>query len=125
MKSLIIAEKSSVAADIANALGNFKKTGGFFERDDMIVVGAVGHLLGLQCPPGQDVGIPVIPTHFELIPIETSADRLVLVESLIARRDVAALINCCDAGREGELIFRYIYSHSGTKSLSSECGYSR
>jgi DNA topoisomerase-3 len=115
VKSLIIAEKSSVAADIANVLGNFKKTGGFFERDDMIVVGAVGHLLGLQCPPGQDVGIPVIPTHFELVPIETSADRLALVESLIARRDVAALINCCDAGREGELIFRYIYSHSGTK----------
>jgi len=115
MKSLIIAEKSSVAADIANALGNFKKTGGFFEREDMIVVGAVGHLLGLQCPPGQDVGIPVIPTHFELVPIETSADRLALVESLIARRDVVALINCCDAGREGELIFRYIYSHSGTK----------
>jgi DNA topoisomerase-3 len=115
VKTLIIAEKSSVAADIANVLGNFKKTGGFFERDDMIVVGAVGHLLGLQCPPGQDVGIPVIPTHFELVPIETSADRLALVESLIARRDVAALINCCDAGREGELIFRYIYSHSGTK----------
>jgi DNA topoisomerase-3 len=115
MKSLIIAEKSSVAADIAKALGNFKKTGGFFERDDMIIVGAVGHLLGLQCPPSQDGGIPVIPTHFDLVPIETSADRLVLVEGLIARHDVGTLINCCDAGREGELIFRYIYTHSGTK----------
>ena len=50
MKSLIIAEKSSVAADIAKALGNFKKAGRFFERDDMIIVGAVGHLLALQCP---------------------------------------------------------------------------
>lgn len=115
MKSLIIAEKSSVAADIAKALGNFKKAAGYFEREDMIIVGAVGHLLALKCPPNQDAGMPVIPTHFDLVPIETSADRLALVESLIARRDVVSLINCCDAGREGELIFRYIYTHSGTK----------
>lgn len=114
MKSLIIAEKSSVAADIAKSLGDFKKAGGYFEREDLIVVGAVGHLLGLKCPPDQDRDVPVIPTHFELAPIEQTADKLVLIESLIARRDVGAVINCCDAGREGELIFRYIYSHAGT-----------
>lgn len=115
MKSLIIAEKSSVAADIAKSLGNFKKAGGYFERDDLIIIGAVGHLLGLKCPKDQDGDFPVIPTYFELAPIAQTADKLEQIESLIARRDVGAIINCCDAGREGELIFRYIYSHAGTQ----------
>ena len=115
MKNLIIAEKSSVAADIAKSLGNFKKMGGFFEREDLIITGAVGHLLALKVPAGQDNGtLPLIPSHFDLEPIEKTADKLELIESLIARRDVGAVINCCDAGREGELIFRYIYSHAGT-----------
>jgi DNA topoisomerase-3 len=114
VKSLIIAEKPSVAADIAKSLGNFKKSGGYFERDDLIIIGALGHLLGLKCPKEQDGGFPVIPTHFELDPLDGTTERLEQIESLIARRDIGAVINCCDAGREGELIFRYIYTHSGS-----------
>ncbi len=120
-KSLIIAEKPSVAADIARALGNFTKNTDFFENDQYVISSAVGHLLELVIPEEYEVkrgkwsfaNLPVIPPHFDLNPIEKTSSRLKLLSKLIKRKDVDSLINACDAGREGELIFYYILRHVG------------
>ncbi|MBL6764758.1 MAG: DNA topoisomerase III [Verrucomicrobiae bacterium] len=122
-KALIIAEKPSVAGDIARALGGFTKHSDYFESDELVVSSAVGHLLELVEPEAFQVKrgkwtfkqLPVIPDHFDLNPIEKSAGRLRLLKKLIKRKDVDTLINACDAGREGELIFRYIAQHTATK----------
>ena len=119
-KKLIIAEKPSVAADIARALGGFTKHDDYFESDDCVLSSAVGHLLELACPEEYEVKrgkwsfahLPVIPPHFALRPIEKSEPRLKLLTRLIKRKDVGALVNACDAGREGELIFNYIVQHA-------------
>src|SRR5947208_16239449 len=125
-KALIIAEKPSVASDIAKALGGFKKQDDYFESDQYVLSSAVGHLLEL-CVPDQFEGkrgkwtfahLPVIPPHFDLRPIERNEARLKLLLKLIKRADVEALINACDAGREGELIFRYIVQYSKAKQPS-------
>jgi len=121
-KSLIIAEKPSVAADIARALGGFTRKGDYFESDDWVLAAAVGHLLELVVPEQFEVKrgkwsfahLPVIPPHFALAPIERNAERLNLLLRLIKRKDVSRLVNACDAGREGELIFRYIVQHART-----------
>jgi len=122
-KKLIIAEKPSVAADITRALGGFTRKGEYFESDDYVVSSAVGHLLQLAVPEEYDVKkgkwsfahLPVIPPRFELAPIERSAERLNVLLRLLKRKDVVGLINACDAGREGELIFRYIAQHAKTQ----------
>jgi DNA topoisomerase III len=122
-KKLIIAEKPSVAADIARALGGFKRTGDYFESDRYVLSSAVGHLLELIVPAEHDVKrgkwsfsrLPLIPPHFDLAPIEKSETRLNLLLRLMKRKDVTSLVNACDAGREGELIFRYIVQHARTK----------
>ena len=116
---LIIAEKPSVAADIARALGGFTKRDDFFESENALVCSAVGHLLELACPEEFEVkrgkwsfaNLPVIPPHFALRPIEKTESRLKLLTKLIKRKDVSSLVNACDAGREGELIFSYIVQH--------------
>src|SRR5881296_1581113 len=121
-KALIIAEKPSVASDIAKALGGFKKQDDYYESDRYVLSSAVGHLLELQCPEEFEAkkgkwtfpNLPVIPPHFDLQPIERNENRLKLLAKLIKRKDVDALINACDAGREGELIFRYIVKHART-----------
>ena len=118
-KTLIIAEKPSVAGDIAKALGGFAKSGDFQESDRYVVSSAVGHLLQITDPEQFEVKrgkwtfahLPVIPPHFDLQPIEKN-ERLRLLTKLINRKDVDQLINACDAGREGELIFRYIVQHA-------------
>src|SRR5438552_3363589 len=120
-KALIIAEKPSVAADIAKALGGFKKQDDYYESDQYVLSSAVGHLLQLAVPEEHEVKrgkwtfahLPVIPPHFDLKPIEKNEARLKLLVKLIKRKDVDTLINACDAGREGELIFRYIVRHAG------------
>jgi DNA topoisomerase III len=122
-KKLVIAEKPSVAADIARALGGFTRKGDYFESDEYVVSSAVGHLLTLAVPEKFDVKkgkwsfthLPVIPPHFELSPLEKSEQRLNLLLRLMKRKDVAGLVNACDAGREGELIFRYIVQHARIK----------
>ena len=119
-KKLIIAEKPSVAADIARALGGFTKHDDHFESDDQVICSAVGHLLELACPEEYEVKrgkwsfthLPVIPPHFALAPIAKSESRLKLLTRLLKRKDVTALVNACDAGREGELIFNYIVQHA-------------
>jgi DNA topoisomerase-3 len=122
-KKLIIAEKPSVAADIARALGGFKRSGDYYESDRYVLSSAVGHLLELAVPAEHDVKrgkwsfsrLPVIPPHFSLTPIEKSETRLNLLLRLMKRKDVTGLVNACDAGREGELIFRYIVQHARNK----------
>ncbi len=119
-KTLIIAEKPSVAGDIARVLGGFKRVDDYFENDEYVVSSAVGHLLELIPPDDYEVKrgkwsfahLPVIPPHFDLRPIEKSEPRLKLLTKLLKRKDVSAIINACDAGREGELIFRYIMRHA-------------
>ena len=115
-KALIIAEKPSVAADIARALSGFTKHQDYYESDRFVLSSAVGHLLELRAPESHDVKrgkwtfthLPVIPPHFDLAPIARAESRLKVLLKLIKRKDVTELINACDAGREGELIFRYI-----------------
>ena len=118
MKSLIIAEKPSVAADLARALGKVPKKGDHFENDDYVISSAVGHIVELQMPEDIDKkkygfwrleALPIIPEKFELKPIEDAKARFDLLKKLLSRKDVALVINACDAGREGELIFTYIY----------------
>ncbi len=123
-KTLVIAEKPSVQTDLARVLGRelgkFEKKGkdrnSYFENDTAIVTSAVGHLVELKMPEGPNgkklpwgiKHLPVIPDKFELQPIEKSETRLNLLLRLIKRKEVDEIINACDAGREGELIFRYI-----------------
>ena len=122
-KALIIAEKPSVAGDIAKALGGFAKHDEYYESDGYVLSSAVGHLLELCVPEQFEVkkgkwtfnALPIIPPHFDLRPIEKSANRLKVLTKLIKRKDVDTLINACDAGREGELIFRYIVQHTRAK----------
>src|SRR5437016_5132658 len=121
-KALIIAEKPSVAGDIARALGGFKKQDDYYESERYVLSSAVGHLLEIVVPEEHEVKrgkwtfahLPVIPPHFDLNPIEKNEARRKLLVKLIKRKDVDGLINACDAGREGELIFRYIVRHAGT-----------
>jgi DNA topoisomerase-3 len=121
-KSLIIAEKPSVAADIARALGGFTRQGEYFESDRYVLSSAVGHLLEIGMPEDEEVKrgkwtfahLPAIPSRFALKPIEKNEDRLKVLLRLIKRKDVTDLVNACDAGREGELIFRYIAQYAKT-----------
>jgi DNA topoisomerase-3 len=115
-KTLIIAEKPSVAADIARALGGFTRHDDYHESAAYVLSSAVGHLLEIGMPEEEEVKrgkwtfahLPAIPSQFALKPIEKNANRLKTLLSLIKRKDIGDLINACDAGREGELIFRYI-----------------
>ena len=125
-KSLIIAEKPSVAQDIVRALtpvsGKFDKQAEYFENDQYIVTSAVGHLVEITAPEEYDVkrgkwsfaNLPVVPPHFDLAPIDKNKTRLNAVVKLVKRKDVTDLINACDAGREGELIFRLIVQYAGS-----------
>ncbi|MDB4330519.1 toprim domain-containing protein, partial [Akkermansiaceae bacterium] len=121
-KILIIAEKPSVATDLskalAKALGKFEKKGKsrdaqYFENDQAMITSAVGHLVELKMPTGPngknlpwkfDV-LPAIPQTFELQPIEQTEGRLKHVLKLAKSKAVTEIVNACDAGREGELIF--------------------
>jgi DNA topoisomerase-3 len=121
-KALIIAEKPSVAADIARALGGFTRHQDYYESDAYVLSSAVGHLLQLSNPAEVTRGkwsfahLPMIPPHFDVAPIDKRGeDRLKLLARLIKRKDVTELINACDAGREGELIFRYIVQYAKAK----------
>ena len=123
-KTIIIAEKPSVAQDIVRALtpvsGKFEKLAEHFENDTWVVTSAVGHLVEIKAPEAYDVKrgkwsfahLPVVPPHFELAPIDKAKTRLNAVVKLLKRKDVTAIVNACDAGREGELIFRLIEQYA-------------
>lgn len=124
-KTLVIAEKPSVAQDIVRALtpvaGKFDKHDDHFENEQYVVTSAVGHLVEIAAPEQFDVKrgkwsfahLPVLPPFFELKPIDKTKSRLSAVVRLAKRKDVGRLINACDAGREGELIFRLIEQYAG------------
>ncbi|MDB5747029.1 MAG: topoisomerase, partial [Massilia sp.] len=122
-KTLIIAEKPSVANDIAKTLGGFTKHDEYFENDEYVLSSAVGHLLEIAVPEEYDVKrgkwsfthLPMIPPYFALNPIAKTESRLKVLNKLIKRKDVTTLINACDAGREGELIFRLIAQNAKAK----------
>ena len=128
-KTLIIAEKPSVAADLARVLGKqlgkFKKdeSGQSFSNDTLIITSAVGHLVEQKKPQTEDGKslpwkmeyLPVMPRTMELEPIDKSADRLRKVLKLARNKEVTTLVNACDAGREGELIFRNIIRYGKIK----------
>jgi DNA topoisomerase-3 len=131
-KTLIIAEKPSVALDLTRALGKlpevgkfekveFSKRDSYHESEHVIVSSAIGHLVEL-CMPNQQTGaklkwsfehLPILPDSFELQPIEDSKSRLQMLLKLMRRKDVGLIVNACDAGREGELIFRYLVQIAG------------
>ena len=127
MKTLVIAEKPSVARDIAAALtssvGKFEKLDDSFENEQYIITSAVGHLVEIAAPEAYEVkrgkwsfaNLPVLPPHFDLKPIDKTKSRLNAVVKLAKRKDVGDLINACDAGREGELIFRLIEQYASEK----------
>lgn len=122
-QTLVIAEKPSVAGDIARALGGFKKDGDFWASDGMLIGSAVGHLLEIKAPEDYDVkrgrwsfaNLPVIPPYFDLQPIAKNEAKFTSLAKKIRSRNVTDVINACDAGREGELIFRYIMQATGSK----------
>ena len=123
-KTIIIAEKPSVAQDIVRALtpqvGKFEKYADHFENDSHVVTSAVGHLVEIKAPDDYEVKrgkwsfahLPVVPPHFDVAPIDKAKTRLNAVVKLVKRKDVGAIVNACDAGREGELIFRYVAQHA-------------
>ncbi|ABM39258.1 DNA topoisomerase III [Polaromonas naphthalenivorans] len=127
MKTLVIAEKPSVAQDIVRALtptaGKFEKHDEYFESDDWVITSAVGHLVEIQAPEEFDVkrgkwsfaNLPVIPPYFDLKPMDKTKTRLNAIVKLTKRKDIGALVNACDAGREGELIFRLIQQYAKSK----------
>ena len=128
-KTLIIAEKPSVATDLARVLGKlpemgkFEKKKDYFENENAYVASAIGHLVGLKMPTKEDgkklpwsmKHLPHIPKKFELEPIERSEARFKLLVRLMKKKDVTTVVNACDAGREGELIFRYLMQMANVK----------
>ena len=128
-RTLIIAEKPSVATDLARVLGKlpevgkFEKKKDYFENDSAYVASAIGHLVGLSMPTKADgkklpwsmTHLPHIPKKFQLEPIERSLPRFKLLVRLLKKKEVTTVVNACDAGREGELIFRYLMMMAGVK----------
>lgn len=118
---LVLTEKPSVSNDIAKALGDFQKLGEYYESSEYVVTWAVGHLLELLAPEDIDdkykrwllQDLPIIPEGFAYKPKPGQEGRIKVIRSLFGRDDVVGVINACDAGREGELIFREIYDYCG------------
>jgi DNA topoisomerase-3 len=120
-KALVITEKPSVARDIADALGGFREEEGYFENDDLVVTFAVGHLYELLAPEELDEKfkrwtldvLPILPEQFGYKVKKGQTDRIRTIQRLIRRSDIDRIVNACDAGREGELIFREIVENLG------------
>ncbi|MDR0428552.1 MAG: DNA topoisomerase 3 [Puniceicoccales bacterium] len=117
LKTLIIAEKPSVARDIANVLHATRKQDEAFFNDEYVITSALGHLVGLPMPEEMSSSykrwtmqsLPIIPEKFQLKPNERTKDRLQSLKKWLCSREIGEVINACDSGREGELIFTYIY----------------
>src|SRR5438445_8077999 len=128
-KTLVIAEKPSVGRDLASALpGSFEKNDAYLEGDDYVITWAVGHLVQLAEPEEYDekwkkwrmADLPIVPPDgFKLTPRDAkSKKQLNQILKLLKREDVDRVINACDAGREGELIFAYVYESVFGKSAT-------
>src|SRR5262249_26389964 len=119
VKTLVVAEKPSVARDLADALpGSFENEESYYEGDEYIITFAVGHLVQLVDPEVYDeklkkwrmADLPIVPEEFKLAPRDAKANKqLKGIHKLMKRDDVDRIINACDAGREGGLIFAYLY----------------
>jgi DNA topoisomerase III len=124
-KTLVIAEKPSVGRDLARVLpGPFDKGEGYLEGPEHVITWAVGHLVQLADPDEYDerfkkwrmADLPIVPPRFKLvIRDERSKKQMNVVKRMLGRDDVPEVVNACDAGREGELIFAYLYEKSGSK----------
>ena len=115
-KQIVIAEKPSVAADIAKALGGFTKRGDVYESATMLIAAAAGHLLETELPKTWELDdLPLLPQRLEMKPVQRQEERLAQLVALLNRDDVSGVINACDAGREGELIFLEIMRHAACK----------
>ena len=123
MKRFIIAEKPSVATDLAKTLGITSKTGDHYENDTIIISSALGHLVELFMPDDFDKklktwrlgNLPIIPERFQLKPITKTRKKFQELKKIMGRKDVDEIVNACDAGREGELIFTYLYEAAKCK----------
>ncbi|MAG58992.1 MAG: hypothetical protein CMJ83_22115 [Planctomycetes bacterium] len=124
MKTLVVTEKKSVADDFAKVLGGFKKQELLYERDDMVIAWASGHLLELQDPSAYDAkykrwalgDLPILPDAFQRVPRQGQAKTTELLKRLVRlmkSKQVTTIVNACDAGREGELIFNLVLDHAG------------
>ncbi len=124
-KTLVIAEKPSVGRDVAKVLsGPFGKQEGFLEGPEHVITWAVGHLVQLAEPDEYDdrfkkwrmADLPIVPDRFKLvIRDERSKKQMNVIKRLLTRDDVTSVVNACDAGREGELIFAYLYEKAGAR----------
>ena len=124
-KTLLIAEKPSVGQDLARVLtGPFKKQEGYLEGPEDVITWAVGHLVQLAEPDAYDpkykswrmADLPIVPDHFKLVVRdERSRKQMSVVTKQLGREDVEEVVNACDAGREGELIFAYLYEKAKGK----------
>ena len=120
MKQLVLAEKPSVARDLAHVLGSFNKGNGYLENEKHVITWAIGHLVTLAEPDDYDAGLkkwflntlPILPNEFKLKPVAATFKQFKIVKDLLNRSDVEEIICATDSGREGELIFRYIYKLS-------------
>jgi DNA topoisomerase-3 len=119
-KTLIIAEKPSVAGDIVKALPEkFEKHDTYYESPGFVVSFAIGHLVSIANPKDMDErlkswtldNLPIIPEKFAIAPLPKTKGQLSTLAKLLRRKDIKEVINACDAGREGELIFRYILQY--------------
>src|SRR5437868_10812933 len=123
--TLLIAEKPSVGGDLARVLpGPFEKHEGFLEGPEHVITWAVGHLVQLAEPEAYDAkykswrmaDLPIVPERFKLVVRdERSRKQMAVVSRQLARDDVEEVVNACDAGREGELIFAYLYEKAKGK----------
>lgn len=124
-KTLVIAEKPSVGRDLTRALpGAFAKHEGYLESDSHVVTWAVGHLVQLAEPDEYDAkykkwrmnDLPIVPPKFKLVVRdERSRKQMTVITRMLKRDDVSLVVNACDAGREGELIFAWTYEKAGAK----------
>ncbi len=118
-KSLVITEKPSVARDIVSVLGGFQEQDGYWEGSEYVVTFSLGHLVELLEPEDLDPAykrwtldiLPILPSEFRLKPKAKMSERVRTIQKLLKRKDIEGVINACDAGREGELIFREIVQY--------------
>ena len=123
MSKLVICEKPSVAKSIASALGVTSRADGYFEGGGWLISWCIGHLVGLADAAAYDdrykkwryEDLPILPDPFRYVVSEEKAAQFHILRSLMERPDVTELVNACDAGREGELIFRLVYEAAGCK----------
>ena len=128
-KTLIIAEKPSVAADIAKALpGKFNRSKTHFEGDEFVISFALGHLVSIAYPEEIDPrfqkwgldNLPILPEEFPLSILPDTKTHFNALQKLIRRKDITTIINACDAGREGELIFKYILKMTTNRNVEKK-----